>query len=114
MTQQRKTRSELIFIESPHGGRWTGKLLAPSMDEQTGQPAKRYTALIEAADGYYGQDAPVEGTLANGWVLRTEYPYMVTTQGPKPGSRRYASYGTLTEAQQHLSRWARGRFYVRS
>lgn len=110
---QRKTRSEMVFVESPKGGRWTGKLLAPSMDEQTGKEATRYTATIEADAGYYGQDAPVEGVLASGWVLYAEYPYRVVTQGPKTGSRRYAAYGTLTEAQKHLSRWARNRFYVR-
>ena len=94
-----KRRAEMVFTEWPAGGAWSGRLLNPNaIDERTGEPAttpsgrRLYVANIhESTDGFFD--------------------YM--TQGAHPGSRRYGSAQTLTDAQQALSNWAKRRFYIK-
>lgn len=100
-----RRRAELVFIESPRGGHWHGRLLNEehAVDQETGRRA-RYVARIDEVPG--GVQTTMQGHHRGGrrysmFYATDDYDRLVGRERPDP----------LTAAQTALRAWARRRFY---
>lgn len=91
MTVTKRHGAEIVFVESPKGGSWSGRLVNPDAQDRTNDKRARYVAVIRETE---------------------QGRFETTTQGWHTSSRRYASWDSLNQAQENLSKWARRRFYV--
>jgi hypothetical protein len=80
-------------------GTWTGRLLNHQDAHDSADSAGRYRGLTATI---YEIDSRTPG----------ETRFLALSAGPDAGSRRYATFESLTAAQAHLVRWAGRRFRI--
>lgn len=101
--------AEVVFTESPRGGSWTARLLAP--DQATGSILGRPVAERSTASILTIREVRYPAAPQHGLAERVRYEW--TTPGERThNGNRHGSALTLSEAQAAVIRWASRRFRV--